>query len=109
MAACTAFTRRVWKVRPEMTLAVAILPRTDIQAVAQHFIDNKGHDAVTMPALKIRSAHPSGVVKASLQIEQRNVNRLGSLHGGLISTLVDTGGSLSLSSKGMWLTGVSRR
>lgn len=59
-----------------------------------------------MPALHIRSAHPSGVVKASLQIEQRNVNRLSSLHGGLISTLVDTGGSLSLSARGFWLTGV---
>lgn len=34
-------------------------------------------------------------------------NRLGSLHGGLVSTLVDIGGSLALASKGLYSTGVS--
>ena len=31
------------------------------------------------------------------------------MHGGLTSSLVDTMGSLALSSKGMWMTGVSCR
>ena len=36
------------------------------------------------------------------------VNRLGGLHGGVIASLVDTMGTLALSSRGMWLTGVVR-
>lgn len=73
----------------------------------QSFLATKGHDAQTMPTLKIQSAHPSGLVKASMAIDRRNVNRLESVHGGLISTIVDTGGSLSLSARGLWMTGVT--
>ena len=63
---------------------------------------------------------PNKVV-ASLKLEKRNrtptrarpaligqVNRLGGLHGGVIASLVDTMGTLALSSRGMWLTGVVR-
>ncbi|KAI5478462.1 putative PaaI thioesterase family protein [Pseudohyphozyma bogoriensis] len=32
---------------------------------------------------------------------------MGSLHGGLTSSLIDSMGSLALSSKGLWMTGVS--
>lgn len=35
------------------------------------------------------------------------MNRLQSLHGGLISTLVDSMGSLALASRGLYSTGVS--
>ncbi|ORX54914.1 hypothetical protein DM01DRAFT_1027656 [Hesseltinella vesiculosa] len=34
-------------------------------------------------------------------------NRLGSVHGGLLATVVDMGGSLALASKGLFATGVS--
>lgn len=107
MAACTTFTRSVLKVSYPSSLSPSPMPTSHTYAV-QHFIANRGHDAQTIPALKIVSAHPTKGVKASMQIEQRNVNRLSSVHGGLLATLIDTGGSLALSSKGMWLTGVRR-
>jgi acyl-coenzyme A thioesterase 13 len=84
MAACLRFTRRVWK----------------------SFLDNKGHDAQCFPNLNIRHAAP-GVVEASLKIEPYNVNRVGTVHGGLIMSLTDTLGSLAVGSKGHWMTGVS--
>jgi acyl-coenzyme A thioesterase 13 len=34
-------------------------------------------------------------------------NRLGSLHGGVISSLIDIGGSLAVASKGLYSTGVT--
>jgi acyl-coenzyme A thioesterase 13 len=58
--------------------------------------------------LDILTATP-GRVRASLRIEPYNLNRLHGLHGGLICTLVDTMGSLALSSRGLWLTGVCVR
>ena len=72
------------------------------------------------PQLKVESSVPNKV-RASLVLEKRNraswpsqrsltgaVNRLGGLHGGVIASLVDTMGTLALSSRGMWLTGVVR-
>lgn len=67
---------------------------------------NNGHDTTTISALRILSAKP-GLVRARLPIGSHNVNRLGSVHGGLICTLVDTMGSLALASKGLYSTGVS--
>ncbi|KAF8798957.1 Thioesterase/thiol ester dehydrase-isomerase [Phlegmacium glaucopus] len=83
MAACTRFTRRVWK----------------------HFVDNKGHDAQCFPNLVIHRAVP-GSVEASLKVEQYNTNRVG-VHGGLILSLTDTLGSLAVATKGHFMTGVS--
>lgn len=77
MSASTAFTKRVW----------------------QAFLSNKGHDANAFGHLKVLSAVP-GVVRASMEVQPHQVNRLGSMHGGLTSSLVDTMGSLALSSKG---------
>ncbi|KAI0050402.1 Thioesterase/thiol ester dehydrase-isomerase [Auriscalpium vulgare] len=84
MAACLRFTRRVWK----------------------SFLDNQGHDARCFPNLDIHQAKP-GVVQASLKIEPYNVNRVGTVHGGLIMSLTDTLGSLAVASKGHYMTGVS--
>ncbi|KAI0259810.1 Thioesterase/thiol ester dehydrase-isomerase [Gloeopeniophorella convolvens] len=84
MSACVRFTRRVWK----------------------SFIDNGGHDARCFPNLDIRHARP-GLVEASLKIEPYNVNRVGTVHGGLIMSLTDTLGSLAVASKGQFMTGVS--
>ncbi|KAH9812852.1 HotDog domain-containing protein [Melampsora americana] len=85
MAASTKFVNQVWKA----------------------FLSNNGHDATCLSKLKILSANPNGLVHARLQITHQNLNRLGSVHGGLISSIVDTCGSLSLSAKGLWMTGVS--
>jgi len=84
MSACLRFTRRVWK----------------------SFIDNGGHDARCFPNLSISNARP-GVVEASLRIEPYNVNRVGTVHGGLIMSLTDTLGSLAVASQGQYMTGVS--
>ncbi|KAG1822422.1 thioesterase thiol ester dehydrase-isomerase [Suillus subaureus] len=86
MSASLRFTRRVWK----------------------SFIDNKGHDAQCFPnaRLVIHRAVP-GTVDFSLKIEQSNLNRVGTVHGGLILSLTDTLGSLAVASKGHYMTGVS--
>jgi len=84
MAASLRFTRRVWK----------------------SLIDNRGHDAQCFPNLIIRRATP-GAVEASLTIEPYNLNRVGTVHGGLILSLTDTLGSLAVASKGHYMTGVS--
>ncbi|KAK2465326.1 hypothetical protein APHAL10511_002680 [Amanita phalloides] len=84
MAACLRFTRRVWK----------------------SFLDNKGHDSVCFPNLIIHRAIP-GTVEASLNVEQHNLNRVGTVHGGLVLSLTDTVGSLAVASRGYWMTGVS--
>ncbi|EIW81433.1 thioesterase thiol ester dehydrase-isomerase [Coniophora puteana RWD-64-598 SS2] len=84
MSACLRFTRRVWK----------------------SFIDNKGHDGLCFPNLEIRRALP-GTVETSLKIEPYNLNRVGTVHGGLIMSLTDTLGSLAVASRGHYMTGVS--
>lgn len=77
-----------------------------VRRVTNAFMRNQGHDSVTMQNLKILSATP-GKVRATMQIEQHNVNRLGSVHGGLVCTLTDTMGSLAVASHGLYSTGVS--
>jgi len=47
------------------------------------------------------------VVEVSLKIEPYNVNRVGTVHGGLILSLTDTLGSLAVATQGQWMTGVS--
>ncbi|PAV16917.1 Thioesterase thiol ester dehydrase-isomerase [Pyrrhoderma noxium] len=84
MAACLRFTRRVWK----------------------SFVDNKGHDVQCFPNLQIHRAVP-GELEASLKIEPYNLNRVGTVHGGLILSLTDTLGSLAVATKGCYMTGVS--
>lgn len=84
MAACLRFTRRVWK----------------------SFVDNKGHDQQCFPNLKILNAKP-GLLEASLKIEPYNLNRVGTVHGGLIMSLTDTLGSLAVATHGQYMTGVS--
>ncbi|KAI0346048.1 Thioesterase/thiol ester dehydrase-isomerase [Trametopsis cervina] len=84
MAACLRFTKRVWK----------------------SFVDNKGHDQQCFPNLRILSAKP-GTLEASLKIEPYNLNRVGTVHGGLIMSLTDTLGSLAVATKGQYMTGVS--
>ncbi|KAF9233243.1 thioesterase thiol ester dehydrase-isomerase [Melanogaster broomeanus] len=84
MSACLRFTRRVWK----------------------SFIDNKGHDAQCFPNLMITRAIP-GVVETKLEIAPYNLNRVGTVHGGLVMSLTDTLGSLAVASKGYYMTGVS--
>ncbi|KZT23441.1 thioesterase thiol ester dehydrase-isomerase [Neolentinus lepideus HHB14362 ss-1] len=84
MAACLRFTKRVW----------------------QSFVANKGHDQLCFPNLVIHRATP-GKVECSLTIESYNLNRVGTVHGGLILSLTDTVGSLAVATHGKYMTGVS--
>ncbi|KAI0769004.1 Thioesterase/thiol ester dehydrase-isomerase [Trametes elegans] len=84
MSACLRFTRRVWR----------------------SFVENQGHDQRCFPNLNIIDAKP-GLLKASLKIEPYNLNRVGTVHGGLIMSLTDTLGSLAVATKGQYMTGVS--
>ncbi|KIM66667.1 hypothetical protein SCLCIDRAFT_110220 [Scleroderma citrinum Foug A] len=84
MSACMKFTKRVWK----------------------SFLDAKGHDALCFPHLQITRAKP-GVVETALKIESSNLNRVGTVHGGLLLSLTDTLGSLAVASRGHFMTGLS--
>jgi acyl-coenzyme A thioesterase 13 len=56
--------------------------------------------------LEIISAKP-GYVEAKMRIQKEHTNRLSSLHGGVICSLVDTIGSLAVCTQGFWQSGVS--
>ncbi|KAL9618757.1 MAG: hypothetical protein Q9160_006551 [Pyrenula sp. 1 TL-2023] len=49
----------------------------------------------------------TGNVRFELPIEKHHTNRLGILHGGVLASMVDLGGSLALASRGLFHTGVS--
>ncbi|KAK7551252.1 putative PaaI_thioesterase family protein [Phyllosticta citricarpa] len=61
---------------------------------------------LTLPQLRITGAR-LGCVQFQLQIEQQHTNRLKTLHGGTIASMVDLGGSLAVASRGLFATGVS--
>ncbi|KAI1003745.1 hypothetical protein K3495_g4463 [Podosphaera aphanis] len=56
--------------------------------------------------LRIAAAEP-GRVAFELDIKEEHTNRLNTVHGGTIASLVDLGGSLAIASKGLYATGVS--
>lgn len=77
-----------------------------VERVTRAFLTSGGHDTTTLSSLRITAARP-GSIEAKLVVGPHNLNRLGSVHGGLLCTIVDTMGSLALSSKGLYFTGVS--
>ncbi|EQB54372.1 thioesterase superfamily protein [Colletotrichum gloeosporioides Cg-14] len=48
-----------------------------------------------------------GKVEFELAIQKEHTNRLQTIHGGTLASLVDLGGSLAVASKGRFMTGVS--
>ncbi|CAG8437296.1 3435_t:CDS:2 [Ambispora gerdemannii] len=56
--------------------------------------------------LNVTSATESKV-SLELQVQKEHLNKATGLHGGLIATLIDIGGSLAIASKGIYNTGVS--
>ncbi|KAK9453986.1 acyl-coenzyme A thioesterase-like protein 13 [Dipodascopsis uninucleata] len=77
-----------------------------VRGVWSSFLSTSGLEPALIPRLKLLSAAP-GRVEMSLQIEKDHTNRLGILHGGLIASVVDLGGSLAVASHGLFATGVS--
>ncbi|CEJ00565.1 Putative Thioesterase/thiol ester dehydrase-isomerase (Fragment) [Rhizopus microsporus] len=71
-----------------------------VQKVLKSFHAAGGYDALVLPGLKLVDTK-DGSVSAEFQ------NRLESVHGGLLATAVDIGGSLAIASKGLYATGVS--
>ena len=77
-----------------------------VRTVWDAFRASSGLEPRLLDTLQVTAARP-GRVDLSLQIERHHTNRLGSVHGGTISSLVDLGGSLAVASKGLFATGVS--
>ncbi|CCU81621.1 hypothetical protein BGHDH14_bgh01035 [Blumeria hordei DH14] len=48
-----------------------------------------------------------GEVHIELDIKKEHTNRLRTVHGGVIASMVDVGGSLAVASRGLFATGVS--
>ena len=77
-----------------------------LHKVWQSFLTSSGLEPHLLSRLSVHSPSP-GLITFSLPIEAHHLNRLGTVHGGTISTLVDVGGSLAVASKGLFATGVS--
>ncbi|CAM0140692.1 hypothetical protein VKS41_007950 [Umbelopsis sp. WA50703] len=77
-----------------------------VQKVLKNFHDAGGFDAHCLSGLKVLNAE-NGNIQAQFKVEKHHLNRLKSVHGGLLSTVVDIGGSLAVASKGLFATGVS--
>ncbi|KAI8333540.1 HotDog domain-containing protein [Chlamydoabsidia padenii] len=77
-----------------------------VHKVLKSFQTTGGYDKHVLPGLRIVNAE-EGKVHAEFKVEKQHLNRLGSVHGGLLATVVDIGGSLALASKGLFATGVS--
>ncbi|KAF9327189.1 hypothetical protein BGZ91_001577 [Linnemannia elongata] len=71
-----------------------------------NFLSAGGFDRQTLAGLKLVSAS-KGKILCELQVEKQHLNRLGGCHGGLLSTIVDVGGSLAIAAENMQATGVS--
>ncbi|ORZ25507.1 esterase [Absidia repens] len=77
-----------------------------VHKVLESFQTTGGYDKHVLPGLRIVNAE-AGRVRAEFKVEKQHLNRLQSVHGGLLATVVDIGGSLVLASKGLFATGVS--
>ncbi|KAG0230781.1 hypothetical protein BGW42_000755 [Actinomortierella wolfii] len=81
-------------------------PLHHVKKVWNNFLSQKGYDALALQELKLVSA-TKGSCLAQLEVGPQHLNRLGGCHGGLLSTIVDVGGSLAIASENMHSTGVS--
>ncbi|KAF9027285.1 hypothetical protein CPB97_006402 [Podila verticillata] len=77
-----------------------------VQKVWSNFLNQGGFDAHALSGLKLVSAQ-KGKVLSELTVAPQHLNRLGGCHGGLLSTIVDVGGSLAIAAEDMHATGVS--
>lgn len=77
-----------------------------VQSVWKDMVARGGVEKALLPHMQISQAN-ANFVRAELTVDNAHLNRLGSVHGGVVSTLVDVGGSLALASRGMFMTGVT--
>lgn len=79
---------------------------TFVRNVWSDMLKRGGVEKVLFDQMKIVDAVPNKVT-FELPVDERHINRLGIVHGGVLSTLVDIGGSLALCTHGVFATGVS--
>ncbi|KAK9489657.1 HotDog domain-containing protein [Lipomyces doorenjongii] len=91
-------------IRAKVLVMASALPF--VKRVWSSFLATSGLEPILIPRLKLLDAVP-GYVKMELTIEKSHTNRLQILHGGTVASLVDLAGSLAVSSRGMYSTGVS--
>lgn len=81
-----------------------------VRSVLESSLKNKGHDwsiyGTRNGTHSIISAKP-GYVHLKFLVDKHNLNRQGTLNGGCIASLIDSAGSLAVSSHGLYFTGVS--
>ncbi|KAF9918856.1 hypothetical protein BX616_005031 [Lobosporangium transversale] len=77
-----------------------------VQKVWTNFLKKEGFEAHTLSSLRLISAS-KGTCVAELNVASQHLNRLGGCHGGLLSTIVDVGGSLAIAASDMHATGIS--
>ncbi|KAG0276289.1 hypothetical protein BGZ95_007739 [Linnemannia exigua] len=77
-----------------------------VKRVWTNFLSQGGYDAHALSGLKLVSA-TKGSCLCELDVAPQHLNRLGGCHGGLLSTIVDVGGSLAIAAEDMHATGVS--
>ncbi|KAF9996831.1 hypothetical protein BGZ79_009446, partial [Entomortierella chlamydospora] len=71
-----------------------------------HFLEKGGFDTHALSGLKVVAAS-KGNCLSELVVAPHHLNRVGGCHGGLLSHIVDTGGSLAIAADGMYATGIS--
>ncbi|KAI7899490.1 HotDog domain-containing protein [Cokeromyces recurvatus] len=77
-----------------------------VQKVLDSFMSVGGYDSLVLSGLKILHSE-NGKLSAEFQVENKHLNRLGTVHGGLLATAVDVAGSLAIATKGLYATGIS--
>lgn len=77
-----------------------------VRSVWESFRATSGLEPLLLDNLRVTAARP-GKVNFELDIVKHHTNRLGTVHGGTIASLVDLGGSLAVASRGLNSTGVS--
>ncbi|KAG8355777.1 hypothetical protein FVEN_g6571 [Fusarium venenatum] len=88
-------------------MAKKLNPTQFTKAVVRSFMKDSGLEPTLLGKhFRIVSA-TEGKVDFELDIQQQHTNRLQTIHGGTLASLVDLGGSLAVASSGRFSTGVS--
>ncbi|SPO07352.1 related to PaaI_thioesterase family protein [Cephalotrichum gorgonifer] len=88
-------------------MATKLAPGPFVNAVWRSFLADSGLEGRLLGD-SFRITHAThGRVDFELDIKKHHTNRLGTLHGGTIASMVDLGGSLAVASTGRFATGVS--
>ncbi|KAI8255926.1 putative esterase [Colletotrichum sp. SAR11_239] len=82
-------------------------PLRFVRSVLNSFSKDSGLEPrLTLLQFRVTGASV-GKVEFELAIQKEHTNRLQTIHGGTLASLVDLGGSLAVASKGRFMTGVS--